>query len=84
MAFWRREYTLSLKKRGKIRPPLRIPEYMVTLFVPIGLIIAAVEYIMTIFKNFAEKEVYLSIQKEDGYEDEIAPHRFPTQSESSE
>lgn len=70
MAYWSAQYAWNAFQRHNVTPSLRIPMYIIYGWVPLGFLMAAVEYILTIFKNLKEKDVYLSIEQPDVYEDE--------------
>ncbi|MCK8601441.1 TRAP transporter small permease [Desulfoferrobacter suflitae] len=70
LAYWSAIYAWNTYLRASVTPSLRIPLYFIYFWVPFGFFMAAVEYILTIFKNLKEKEVYLSIEQLDIYEDE--------------
>jgi len=79
LAYWSAVYALNTYHRANVTPSLRVPVYFIYFWVPFGFLMAAIEYILTIFKNLKEKDVYLSIEQLDGYEDEClmeAPCEF--------
>ncbi|MGA7876186.1 MAG: TRAP transporter small permease [Desulfoferrobacter sp.] len=79
LAYWSASYAWNTYQRASVTPSLRIPLYFIYFWVPFGFFMAAIEYILTIFKNLKEKDVYLSIEQLDGYEDEClieAPCEF--------
>lgn len=70
MGWWAFEYTMQIHKAGNVTPALRVPQYWIAVWVPVGFFMAALEYFMTVYKNLRSREVYLSIEVQDGYEDE--------------
>jgi TRAP-type C4-dicarboxylate transport system permease small subunit len=54
------QYVLSVKKLGRVTPALQIPMYMIYAVVPIGFLLAAVEYLRTFVFNVKEKDLYLT------------------------
>ncbi|MEH6812141.1 MAG: TRAP transporter small permease [Motiliproteus sp.] len=60
LAWYSVEYIFSLQARGRIYPALGIPVWTTYLWVPVGFFITGVQYILTLVKNFQEKEIYLS------------------------
>ena len=70
MGYWALLYTSQVYTAGNVTPALRVPFYFIIMWIPIGFFMAAVEYFMAIYKNLRSREVYLSIEIPDGYEDE--------------
>ena len=62
-------YIHSMYKTGRVLPTLGFPIYMIYLWVPIGFVVTATQYFMTGLKNITSRDVYLSTQVLDGYED---------------
>lgn len=48
---------------GRVSPALRIPMYLIYIFVPIGFFLGGVQYLLIFIKNIKEKEVYISTEK---------------------
>jgi len=70
LGYWALLYTSQVYNAGNVTPALRIPIFYIVMWVPIGFFMAAIEYLMTVYKNFRSEEVYLSIEVPDTYEDE--------------
>lgn len=70
LGYWALLYTAQAYDAGNVTPALRIPVFYIVMWVPIGFFMAAIEYLMTVYKNFRSWEVYLSIEVPDTYEDE--------------
>ncbi len=62
-------YVQSTYATGRLLPTLSIPVYLMFLWVPIGFFVTGVQYFFTGIKNITSKEVYLSTQVQDGYEE---------------
>ena len=62
-------YIQSMYRTGRVLPTLGFPIYMIYLWVPIGFMVTAIQYFMTGIKNLTSRDVYLSTQVLDGYED---------------
>jgi TRAP-type C4-dicarboxylate transport system permease small subunit len=85
LAYWATQYTLKVYGNASVTPALRLPRYFIIIWVPIGLFMCSVEYFMAVFKNFKEREVYLSIEKTDEYEEEeITAYQRPGESSGEE
>jgi C4-dicarboxylate transporter DctQ subunit len=76
MAYWSWLYMLKIRSMGNVTPILRVPVYLILCWVPVGFLMAAVEYVMAIVKNLREKDVYLSVEVPDGYEDELVGYNI--------
>lgn len=63
-------YISSVAESGRILPALQIPVWWVFVWVPIGLAVTGVQYLLTALKNLMSRKVYLSTQVQDGYDDE--------------
>lgn len=72
LTYWSAQYAWKVKMTGNVTPSLRVPMYLIVLWVPFGFLIAAIEYILTIYKNLKEPDVYLSVEMPDTYEEEIS------------
>ncbi|MDR9467603.1 TRAP transporter small permease [Marinospirillum sp.] len=63
------EYIYSIYDRGRILPTLGLPLFWIYIWVPIGLVVTAIQYFMTGIKNIFSRDVYLSTSVLDGYEE---------------
>jgi len=70
MGYWSVLYIIKVKASSAVTPMLRFPVWMINIWVPVGFFMAALEYALTIYKNLTCPEVYLSVEIQDGYEDE--------------
>ena len=70
LTFYSVKYVMNTARIGVVTPIIRFPLWLVYIWVPIGLFVGGVHYALTIFKNLRSPGVYLSIEKEDAYEDE--------------
>ncbi|MBA4501668.1 TRAP transporter small permease [Marinobacterium marinum] len=62
-------YIGSVADSGRVLPALQIPVWWIFVWVPLGLAVTGIQYLMTVFKNLAGHDVYLSTQVKDGYDD---------------
>ena len=69
LCYYSTEYILNLQERGRVLPALRIPIWVIYVWVPIGFAITGVQYVLTAIKNMVAKDVYLSTSVLDGYAD---------------
>lgn len=63
-------YIGSVADSGRILPSLQIPVWWIFLWVPLGLAVTGIQYLFTALKNLVAKDVYLSTQVLDGYDDD--------------
>ena len=78
MAYWSWLYMVKIRSVGNVTPILRVPVYLILFWVPMGFLMAAVEYVMAVVKNLREKDVFLSVEIPDGYEEELAAYNVTT------
>jgi TRAP-type C4-dicarboxylate transport system permease small subunit len=70
LAYYAILYILDVYSSGRILPALSIPVYVIYLWVPIGFIVTGLQYFSTIIINLTQRDVYLSTNVKDGYNDE--------------
>ncbi|WP_274427194.1 TRAP transporter small permease [Chelativorans sp. YIM 93263] len=70
LAWYSTQYILTLHGRGRVLPSLQIPVWLIYLWVPIGFFMTGLQYILTAIKNMLEKDIYLSTNVIEGYDDE--------------
>ena len=73
LAWYAVEYIVNLYSKGRVYPALGIPVYISYVWVPVGFFITGVQYALTCFKNFTEKDIYLStdLREQDSREVEV-------------
>lgn len=71
LAWYALEYVLKIAKRGRVTPALQVPLYLTYIWVVVGLFIAALQYVLTAWKNLDSRDeaVYLSYTTVDEYQD---------------
>jgi TRAP-type C4-dicarboxylate transport system permease small subunit len=60
LAWFAVEYVLNLMSKGRVMPALGIKVYITYLWVPVGLFITAIQYLLACYKNLTEEDLYLS------------------------
>ncbi|MFC6489233.1 TRAP transporter small permease [Nitratireductor sp. GCM10026969] len=70
LAWYSTQYILTLAGRGRVLPSLQIPVWIIYLWAPIGFFMTGLQYILTAIKNMLEKDIYLSTNVLEGYDDE--------------
>lgn len=62
-------YILDLQSKGRVLPSLQIPVWTIYLWAPVGFFVTGTQYTLTAIKNFIEKDIYLSTNVVEGYEE---------------
>lgn len=71
LAWYALEYVLKIARRGRVTPALQFPLYLTYVWVALGLLIGAIQYLLTAIKNFDPQDdtVYISYTMIDEYDD---------------
>ncbi len=62
-------YIMDLQSKGRVLPSLQIPVWTIYLWAPIGFLVTGIQYALTAVKNLIEKDIYLSTNVLEGYEE---------------
>jgi len=62
-------YVISVAEGNKVTPALRVPLYLTYLWVPLGFLITGIQYALTVVRNVRDRDVWISWEKVDAYED---------------
>ena len=65
-------YVRTVFELGGIYPVLRVPFYVVYAVAPLGLLLAAVQYLLAMFRNLVDDEVYLAYDVPDEFEEPVS------------
>jgi len=84
LAYHSYRYLMFVKTMEQTTPSLRIPYWIFLIIVPIGFFMAGFQYVRTVIKNFAEKEVWLSPEQQSEYEEEAVMMARETMKEVEE
>lgn len=68
LSWYALEYLLSVKSSGRLLPALQFPVWWTFIYVPVGLLLTAVQYLLTAIRNMNAPDIYLSTQVVEGYE----------------
>jgi TRAP-type C4-dicarboxylate transport system permease small subunit len=68
LAVWAVRYVATVRFLGTVSPALQVPLFLVYAIVPLGLLLAAVQYALTAWRNLRSRDVYLSFDRRDQYE----------------
>lgn len=64
------DYLVNAINRAHETPALRLPVWIFYVIIPIGFLMAGIQYIRTIIKNITEKETWMSPEQQSEYEQE--------------
>ena len=70
LAYFAVSYILKVAQYGRVLPALQIPVYWIYLWVPVGLSLTGIQYVLTAIKNMTSEDIYLSSQVLEGYSDD--------------
>jgi len=62
-------YIAKVQTSGRVLPALQIPVWWIFVWVPVGFFVTGTQYFLTAIKNIIEKDIYLSTNVLEGYED---------------
>ena len=66
------EYLLTVIARGRVTPALEIPNYYITMFLPIGFFLAGIQYLINFILNLKTKDdIYVGNDKPESQVDII-------------
>lgn len=67
LAYYAMEYTLNVMETQRLTPVLRLPFYLVVIWVPVGFVLGGIQYFLTFVKNLTEKKVWISFEEQTEY-----------------
>jgi C4-dicarboxylate transporter DctQ subunit len=70
MARYSLAYLLESKSMAQSTEALRLPYWTFLVIVPIGFLLAGIQYVRTIIRNIVRKEVWMSPEQQSEYEEE--------------
>ncbi|WP_265516388.1 TRAP transporter small permease [Nitratireductor luteus] len=70
LAWYSAQYIVTLYGRGRVLPSLQIPVWLIYVWAPVGFFMTGLQYILTAIKNMLEKDIYLSTNVLEGYDDD--------------
>lgn len=62
-------YIESVRESGRVLPALQIQVWWIYIWAPLGFAVTGIQYLLTAVKNVVEKDVYLSTNVLEGYEE---------------
>lgn len=69
LAWYSYQYVARVASLGKVTPALQLPLYLTYLWVPVGFVITGIQYSLTVLRNLREKDVYISYEHVDSYDE---------------
>lgn len=69
LAWYSFNYILTQAGRGRVLPALGMPVWIPLIWVPVGFFMTGLQYLLTAIKNIIEKDIYLSTNVLEGYDD---------------
>lgn len=63
------DYLMAQIGRGRLLPALRIPQWWIIVWVPLGFFLTGLQYALTAIKNIIDPDVWLSTSTLEGYDD---------------
>lgn len=69
LAYYAFSYVFRIWELQKTTPSLGFPLWITYVWVPLGFTITGIQYALTVFQNLRSKEVYVSYEKIDSYEE---------------
>ncbi len=70
LAWYALGYIFTQASRGRVLPALQIPVWWTIVWVPLGFLLTGLQYLLTAIKNLLEKDIYLSTNVLEGYDDD--------------
>lgn len=69
LAWYSVDYAIHARRIGAVTPSLQIPLWLGYSVVPLGLAVGGLQYLLTVFRNLVETEVYVSATRRDEYDE---------------
>ena len=70
LAWYAWGYMMTQMSRGRLLPSLQIPVWWTLVWVPVGLFMTGLQYLLTAIKNMVASDIYLSTNVLEGYADD--------------
>lgn len=68
LAWFGAQYAWHIYQLGSVTPALRMPLYLIYCWVPVGLSLGALQYLLTVWRNLTTEGTWLSFSEPDEYE----------------
>jgi C4-dicarboxylate transporter, DctQ subunit len=73
LAWYSYEYVSRVARLGRVTPALQLPLYITYLWIPLGFAITGIQYWLTVLRNLTARDVYISWEQVDVYEEVDLP-----------
>jgi C4-dicarboxylate transporter, DctQ subunit len=70
LAWYAWGYMMTQMSRGRLLPSLQIPVWWTLVWVPVGLFMTGLQYLLTAIRNIVSSDIYLSTSVLEGYADD--------------
>jgi len=70
LCYYSVKYIAAQADRGRVLPALRIPVWIILVWVPAGFFMTGIQYLLTAVRNVTSPNIYLSTHVQDGYASE--------------
>ena len=67
LAWYGAGYVWSVYQAGNVSPALRLPLYLVYIWVPVGFLLGAIQYGLTAWRNLTTPGIWRSLREEEAY-----------------
>ncbi len=71
LAWYSLDYIGTVRFLESVSPVLQVPLYLIYALVPVGLVLAAIQYALTVARNVLSPGVYISFDVKDEYEQPV-------------
>lgn len=69
LAWYAYQYVATQAARGRVMPALRIPNWWILVWVPLGFFLTGLQYALTAIRNLIDPAIWLSTGTLEGYDD---------------
>jgi C4-dicarboxylate transporter DctQ subunit len=69
LAWYAYQYVATQAARGRTMPALRIPNWWILVWVPLGFFLTGLQYALTAIRNLLDRDIWLSVSTLEGYDD---------------
>ncbi|MFN3274916.1 MAG: TRAP transporter small permease [Paracoccus sp. (in: a-proteobacteria)] len=69
LAWYAYQYVATQAARGRTMPALRIPNWWILVWVPLGFFLTGLQYALTAVRNLLDHDIWLSTSTLEGYDD---------------
>ena len=69
LCYFSLSYIGKVQTSGRVLPSLQIPVWWIYVWVPMGFFVTGTQYLLTAIKNIIEKDIYLSTNEFEGYDE---------------